>query len=76
MRSRTYNTEEMPTWQEYAVGIIRTPQADDTVVPHFLLCTLLLFISKVFEVSALDLTSGDLSLVRQYISVRLIHFCL
>jgi hypothetical protein len=66
----------MPTRQEYAVGIVRAAQTDDTVVPHFLLCSLLLLISQVLEISALDLTTGNLGLVRQYISVRLIHLCL
>jgi len=66
----------MPTRQEYAVCIIRTTQTDDTVVPHFLLCSLLLFISQMLEISALDLTSGNLSLVRQNVAIRLFDFCL
>jgi hypothetical protein len=66
----------MPTRQEYAVCIIRAAQANDTVVPHFLLCTLLLLISKMLQISTLDLTSGDLSLVGQNILIRLIDLCL
>ena len=66
----------MPTRQKYAVCIVRTTQTDDTVVPHFLLGSLLLFISQMLQISALDLTSGNLSLVRQDITVRLFDFCL
>ena len=73
-RDWTHDTEEMPTRQEYAVCIIRTTQTDDTVVPHFFLRALLLFISEVLEISTLDLTSGDLGLIRQYIVGRLIDF--
>ena len=70
----TYYTKEMSTRQEYALWIIRAAQTDDTVVPHFFLRALLLFISEVLEISTLDLASGDLGLIRQYIVGRLIDF--
>jgi hypothetical protein len=56
--------------------IVRATQTNDTVVSHFLLCSLLLLVPQVLEVSALDLTSGNLCLVQQYVAVRLIDFCL
>jgi len=62
-RDWTHDTEEMPARQEYALWVIRTAQTDDTVVPHFFLHALLLFISEVLEISTLDLASGDLSLI-------------
>jgi len=62
-RNWTHDTEEMPTRQEYALGIIRAAETDDTVVPHFFLRALLLFIAEVLEISTLDLASGDLSLI-------------
>lgn len=61
---RAYDTKEMPTRQEYALWIIRTAQTDDTVVPHFFLRALLLFISEVLQISTLDLASGNLSFIR------------
>jgi len=70
----TYYTKEMSTRQEYALWIIRAAQTDDTVVPHFFLRALLLFIPEVLEISTLDLASGDLGLIRQYIVGRLIDF--
>ena len=73
-REWTYDTKEMPTRQEYALWIIGAAETDNTVVPHFFLRALLLFISEVLEISTLDLTSGDLGLIRQYIVGRLIDF--
>lgn len=44
----------MPTRQQDTLCIVRTAETDDTVVPQFLVCILL--IAQVFKVSALDLT--------------------
>jgi len=63
----------MPTSQQDTLCIVRTAETDDTVVPQFLVCILL--IAQVFKVSALDLTPCQSGLEAQDFLIGLVDFC-
>lgn len=63
----------MPTSQQDTLCIVRTAETDDTVVPQFIVCILL--IAQVFKVSALDLTSCQSGLEGQDLLIGLVDLC-